>query len=253
MLKPGERSSLPPEPVVVEDIPLKAPALPETPPPAPAVAAEPEAPVQKPQKISLNLPPKAPAATPESAPAPAAAAPAGGNVPKISLKMPGAPAAAEVPPDAPDVYAYRYWFGHLYPYTTGEGNILKGPWSCPATRSNPDAPRGTAFMWLGYGWNYYGIGLDIRNPGATGQYGPTRLSRGNSLPARSLPVQNTKGPLVLMGDSQYACKQMNGNDNRPNLYQNPPALTHGNGSNITFITGNVRFIRYPSSKNLRWY
>ena len=159
----------------------------------------------------------------------------------------------EVPPDAPDVYAYRYWFGHLYPYTTGEGNILKGPWSCPATRSNPDAPRGTAFMWLGYGWNYYGIGLDIRNPGATGQYGPTRLSRGNSLPARSLPVQNTKGPLVLMGDSQYACKQMNGNDNRPNLYQNPPALTHGNGSNITFITGNVRFIRYPSSKNLRWY
>ncbi|MBO5760509.1 MAG: type II secretion system protein [Lentisphaeria bacterium] len=159
----------------------------------------------------------------------------------------------EVPPDAPEVYAYRYWFGHLYPYTTGEGNILKGPWSCPATRSNPDAPRGTAFMWLGYGWNYYGIGLDIRNPGATGQYGPTRLSRGNSLPARSLPVQNTKGPLVLMGDSQYACKQMNGNDNRPNLYQNPPALTHGNGSNITFITGNVRFIRYPSSKNLRWY
>ena len=58
VLKPGERSSLPPEPVVVEDIPLKTPALSETPPPAPAVAAEPEAPVQKPQKISLNLPPK---------------------------------------------------------------------------------------------------------------------------------------------------------------------------------------------------
>lgn len=157
------------------------------------------------------------------------------------------------PADAPEVYAYRFWFGHLYPYTTGKSNTLKGPWSCPATRSNPDTQRGTAFMWLGYGWNYYGIGLDISQPHKTGQYGPTRLSRGNSLSAAALPGQAKKGPLVLMGDSQYACKQVSLNDNRPNLYQNPPALTHGGGSNITFITGNVRFIRYPSSKNLRWY
>jgi prepilin-type N-terminal cleavage/methylation domain-containing protein len=159
----------------------------------------------------------------------------------------------QTPPWASEVYAYRYWFGHLYPYTTGKSNTLKGPWSCPATRSNPDTPRGTAFMWLGYGWNYFGIGQDITQPYKSGQYGPTRLSRGNSLAAAALPGQAKKGPLVLMGDSQYACKQMSLNDNRPNLYQNPPALTHGNGSNITFITGNVRFVRFPASKNLRWY
>lgn len=157
------------------------------------------------------------------------------------------------PADAPEVYAYRFWFGHLYPYTTGKSNTLKGPWSCPATRSNPDVARGTAFMWLGYGWNYYGIGLDISKPNQTGHYGPTRLTRGNNLPAASLPLQAKKGPLVLLGDSQYACKQMSGNDNRPNLYQSPIPMTHGGGSNITFITGNVRFVRFPAGKNLRWY
>ena len=159
----------------------------------------------------------------------------------------------QTPPDAPEVYAYRFWFGHLYPYTTGKSNTLKGPWSCPATRSTPDTPRGTAFMWLGYGWNYYGIGLDISKPNQTGHYGPTRLTRGNNLPAASLPLQAKKGPLVLLGDTQFACQKMASNDNRPNLYQNPFPLTHGGGSNITFITGNVRFVRFPASKNLRWY
>ena len=98
VLKPGERSSLPPEPVVMEEIPLKEPSPPAVEAPAPAVAAEPEVPVQKPQKIALNLPGKAAAPAPasESAPEPAPA-PAAGNVPKISLKMPGAPAAASAP------------------------------------------------------------------------------------------------------------------------------------------------------------
>lgn len=161
--------------------------------------------------------------------------------------------AMQNPAGEPDVFAYRYWFGHLYPYTTGKSNTLKGPWACPSTKANPDTHRGTAFMWLGYGWNYFGIGLDIRTPHMSGQYGPTRLSRGNSLPAASLAGQAKKGPLVLFGDSQYACKLNNINDSRCNLYQAPNVTIHNKGSNITFITGNVRNVKHTATKTLRWY
>ena len=72
-----------------------------------------------------------------------------------------------------------YWWTKIADYAGGNTLSNKGVWSCPG--ANKD-------VWLGYGWNYHGIGSSPTDP----RYGPTRVGRG-------------KDSCILVADTVYAC------------------------------------------------
>ncbi len=70
------------------------------------------------------------------------------------------------------------WWTRLSPYVSGKPQVKGNVWSCPSTVHN---------SWLGYGWNYHGLGHSPTDP----RLGPTRLGRG-------------KGDCVMLADIGYA-------------------------------------------------
>jgi prepilin-type N-terminal cleavage/methylation domain-containing protein len=151
-------------------------------------------------------------------------------------------------------YAYgtNCWPVALMQYIGGKYNKKTGVFPCPSTVRN---------YWLGYGWNYRGLGSSPTSV----QWGPQKLG----LVSRVYGTSNNK--MVLAADSRYA--YYNGTSNsyygaspgvityssRYMIYSPsggmPPSLVHSYGVNVLFIGGNVEYQKeqkYKSWDNM-WY
>ena len=122
-------------------------------------------------------------------------------------------------------YAGSEQYGQI-PYTATETNLtVDDPlvWTCPATRDN---------FWLGYDWNYHGIGASPPDP----RFGPSRIDGG-------------KSDCYLVSDSAFAqtphfeswayatFDQMGTPTGLPAIYR---SRVHQDGLNVLFVGGPVR-------------
>ncbi len=109
-------------------------------------------------------------------------------------------------------------------YTGNETGIVLSEmlvWTCPSTRHN---------IWLGYGWNYHGLGLATSDP----RFGPTRLGGGKSgcfMVADSVYAQNPKASSFSMWD-MMATPTGVPSDLQPRV--------HSRGLNVLFVDGHVQ-------------
>ena len=99
----------------------------------------------------------------------------------------------------------------------------------PSTKKN---------SWVGYGWNYHGIGHSPPDP----RFGPTRFGDG-------------KGNLVLLADVRYAMDFVGSKDViAPKTGGTPASRVHSDGLNTLFVGGHVQWFPadtwYDSTK---WY
>ena len=112
------------------------------------------------------------------------------------------------------------------PYTGTETNLTVSTplvWSCPSSRGN---------FWLGYGWNYHGIGHSPSDP----RFGPTS-------------IEGDKNVCYLVADSAYAQAPASiprgGFDSMPTPTGLPWGLhsrVHEDGLNVLFLGGHVQWI-----------
>lgn len=94
-----------------------------------------------------------------------------------------------------------------------------GPFTCPATSKN---------WWLGYGWNYHGLGMAKSEP----RFGPT--------------LAGSKPKLVMMADSYFASHPTKPATEGNNALPPPNKLTnvqspHSGGLNTVFVDGHVEW------------
>ncbi|MCK5843818.1 MAG: DUF1559 domain-containing protein, partial [Victivallales bacterium] len=123
-----------------------------------------------------------------------------------------------------------FWWTKIAEYAGGNTLSNKGVWSCPG--ANRD-------VWLGYGWNYHGMGNTSTDP----RHGPTRVGRG-------------KDGCVLLADSIFACTtllyptfQYSGGDrsithmSTLNTNTGLPfhSRTHNGGLNVLILEGRVEW------------
>lgn len=94
-------------------------------------------------------------------------------------------------------------------------------WTCPVTRKN---------SWLGYGWNYHGIGHAPTDP----RFGPTRMGKG-------------KDNCYLVADSAYAQSPADVAYSTFDMMATPTGLpaslqpkVHAVGLNVLFVDGHVQ-------------
>ncbi len=127
------------------------------------------------------------------------------------------------------------WTTMLEPYLKNKVGVTGGVWTCPATRDN---------FWLGYGWNYQGIGNAPTDP----RLGPTRTSGKNRF---GTPVYL----LVLVADSTYADSPgtfVGSADGHFMIYPKTAGMgvsqAHSQGLNTLFIGGHVEYF-----KSKQWY
>jgi len=121
------------------------------------------------------------------------------------------------------------WYTKLAPYAGGGVLGKQSIWSCPSTKKN---------VWLGYGWNYHGLGHSPQDP----RLGPTSYI-------------SEKGSLVLLADVRYAMDFVGNKDVIPTKSGGtPPSRVHSDGLNTLFVGGHVQWfpadIWYDSTK---WY
>lgn len=119
------------------------------------------------------------------------------------------------------------WHTKLAPYigVKGVGVELQDQsvWSCPSTIKN---------TWMGYGWNYNGVGHSPQMP----RGGPTSYVHG-------------KQDLVLLADVRYAMDFLGNRDVIPPKQGGmPPSRVHSDGLNTLFVGGHVRW--FPADT---WY
>jgi hypothetical protein len=127
-----------------------------------------------------------------------------------------------------------FWWTKIADYAGGNTKTFDGVWTCPGACKD---------VWLGYGWNYYGIGASPSDPrdGVHGPFGPTRVGRG-------------KDGCILLADSIFACPillypsfQYIGGDrsnNHMSTLATPNGLpvhsqTHNKGLNVLTVGGRV--------------
>lgn len=109
-------------------------------------------------------------------------------------------------------------------YTGTEPNVVLAEsliWTCPSTRNN---------LWLGYGWNYHGIGNAPSDP----RCGPTRISGG-------------KSGCFMVADTAYAQSPSSVPYSAYDTMATPTGLaaalqprTHSGGLNVLFVDGHVQ-------------
>ncbi len=154
-------------------------------------------------------------------------------------------------------YAYgtNCWPVALMKYVGGEYNKKIGVFPCPSTIQN---------YWLGYGWNYYGVGSS-----------PTSLSWGpQKLGKKSKVYKTDNNRMILSADSRYSYYGQNNSTGRTYFGADPGAVTydsrymiytpsgmpasslvHNNGVNILFLGGHVEYQQaqlFKSYANM-WY
>jgi prepilin-type N-terminal cleavage/methylation domain-containing protein/prepilin-type processing-associated H-X9-DG protein len=109
-------------------------------------------------------------------------------------------------------------------------------WSCPTTRKN---------LWLGYGWNYHGIGNSPSDP----RFGPTR-------------VGGKKTDCFMVADTAYAQAPGSVSYTAYDTMPTPTGLaaalqprTHSGGPNVLFVDGHVQRLAvsdYLKNPDPRW-
>jgi prepilin-type processing-associated H-X9-DG protein len=110
-------------------------------------------------------------------------------------------------------------------YTGTEAGLVLADslvWSCPSTRNN---------LWLGYGWNYHGIGSSPSDPN---DFGPTR-------------VGGTKAGCFMVADTAYAQSPGAVPYTAYDTMATPTGLAaalqprvHSGGLNVLFVDGHVQ-------------
>lgn len=115
-------------------------------------------------------------------------------------------------------------YGPATDYETFNGGSV---WSCPSTSQN---------FWLGYGWNYLGLGASPSSPG----FGPTRLSA-------------DKGNCYMIADSPFA-QNTAFTANPANIYDQMPTFSgmtatpqhyprvHLDGMSMLYVGGHAEWI-----------
>jgi len=121
------------------------------------------------------------------------------------------------------------WYTKLAPYAGGGVLTKQSIWSCPSTKKN---------SWVGYGWNYHGLGHSPQDP----RHGPTSYI-------------HEKGSIVLLADVRYAMDFVGNKDVIPTFSGGtPPSRVHSDGLNTLFVGGHVQWFQadkwYPNTK---WY
>ena len=114
-------------------------------------------------------------------------------------------------------------------------NPKDGVWTCPSTSK----------IWLGYGWNYHGIGYTDSTP----RFGPTRIGRG-------------KDSCILIADTLYAYSYTGGSINNKaqmsilNTNTGSPvhSRAHNGGLNVLYIDGKVKWhlMSYMQEGGKKW-
>lgn len=115
------------------------------------------------------------------------------------------------------------WHTKLAPYMGVGKSKDQSIYSCPSTRKN---------TWIGYGWNYHGLGHSPQDP----RHGPTSFA-------------HSKEKLVVAADVRYAMDFLGNQDVIPPVSGGtPPSRVHSDGLNTLFVGGHVQW--YPADI---WY
>jgi len=121
------------------------------------------------------------------------------------------------------------WYTKLAPYAGGGVLEKQSIWSCPSTKKN---------SWVGYGWNYHGLGHSPQMP----RLGPTSYI-------------HEKDSIVLLADVRYAMDFVGNKDVIPPFSGGtPPSRVHSDGLNTLFVGGHVQW--FPADtwyQNTKWY
>lgn len=125
------------------------------------------------------------------------------------------------------------WWTRLAVYSADRPKHTGGVWTCPTTADN---------SWLGYGWNYHGLGHSPSDP----RLGPTRIDRG-------------KGDCVLLADIGYAWNPATWPGTAIDMIPPvtggaPPSQAHDKGLHSLNVDGNVA--HFPANTwyfQTRWY
>lgn len=136
----------------------------------------------------------------------------------------------------------NYWYNMIQPYAGGKvANRFtsepfwpakpNGIWACPSTSHN---------CWIGYGWNYHGLGYTPTDP----RLGPTRLGTG-------------RGHKIMTADNQHAydLTEVEAFLSAPSGGSNN-IRTHNNGPNVLFVDGHVRWYKledFRSYSDGKWW
>jgi prepilin-type N-terminal cleavage/methylation domain-containing protein/prepilin-type processing-associated H-X9-DG protein len=127
------------------------------------------------------------------------------------------------------------WYTVLEPYLKNKTRVTGGAWTCPSTQDN---------FWLGYGWNYHGLGDAPTSPalGPTRNSGKNRFGTPVYLLVMAADSPYSYSPGTFPGSSAGQCMIY------PKTSGMPVSMAHSKGVNTLFVGGHVLYF-----KSTQWY